>query len=134
MARKAVGRPTSGEVYNAMIVEIVTFPTPAGWSRDKLLEDAKHTIPKWSANKQLLRKHFATGIGDAEGTTSGIYVWPSVEAAKAAHDDAWREAVLKRCGAYPTIRYFDLFLLIDNEHGKVTEFLADGVARTPVLA
>jgi hypothetical protein len=30
--------------------------------------------------------------------------------------------VIKRCGSAPTIRYFDLFLLIDNEHGKVSEF------------
>lgn len=114
-----------------MIVELVTFPTPAGWSRDKMLEDAKHTIPKWTANPDLLRKHFAMGIGDNDGTSAGIYVWPSVEAARKAHDDAWREAVKKRCGSYPTIRYFDLFLLIDNENDRVTEWTADGTGRTP---
>lgn len=114
-----------------MIVELVTFPTPAGWSRDQILEDAKHTIPKWTANKDLVRKHFANGIGDNAGNTAGIYVWPSIEAAQKAHDDAWREAVKKRSGSYPTIKYFDLFLLIDNEHGKVTEWSSDGVAREP---
>ncbi len=116
-----------------MIVELVTFPTPAGWSRDQMLEDAKHTIPKWTANQDLLRKHFATGIGDNSATTAGIYVWPSVEAARKAHDDTWREAVKKRSGSYPEIKYFDLFLLIDNEHGKVTEYAADGTAREPAL-
>ena len=30
--------------------------------------------------------------------------------------------MIKRTGAAPTIRYFDLFLLIDNEKGEVTEF------------
>ena len=35
----------------------------------------------------------------------------------------------KRTGGYPTIRYFDLFLLIDNEHDKVIEWAADGRAR-----
>lgn len=114
-----------------MIVEFVTFPTPAGWSRDQILEDAKHTIPKWTANKELLRKHFARGTGDDEGNLAGIYVWPSVEAAQRAHDEAWREAVKTRCGSYPSIRYFDLFLLIDNEHGSVTEWAADGAARQP---
>jgi hypothetical protein len=112
-----------------MIVEFVTFPTPAGWSREQMLEDAKHTIPKWTANQDLLRKHFARGIGDNEGDMAGIYVWPSVEAAKMAHDDAWREAVKKRCGSYPTIRYFDLFLLIDNEHDRVTEWGENGQPR-----
>lgn len=117
-----------------MIVEFVTFPTPAGWSRDQLLDEAKHTIPKWTANRDLLRKHFANGIGDTEGTTAGIYVWPSIEAAQKAHDEAWREAVKKRSGSYPTIRYFDLFLLIDNEQGRVTEWTGDGVAREPAHA
>ena len=114
-----------------MIVELVTFPTPSGWDRERVLEDAKHTIPKWSANKDLLRKHFAMGMGDADGTSAGIYVWPSVEAARKAHDETWREAVKKRSGSYPAILYFDLFLLIDNENARVTEWSADGVARQP---
>ncbi len=114
-----------------MIVEIVTFPTPEGWDRDKMLEDARHVIPRWTANKDLLRKHFAMGFGEAEGTSAGIYVWPSVEAAQKAHDSNWREAVKTRSGSYPTIKYFDLFLLVDNEHSKVTEWAADGLARSP---
>jgi hypothetical protein len=112
-----------------MIVELVTFPSPKGWDREQVVEDAKQTIPKWSANRELVRKHFLLGIGEAEGTGAGIYIWPSVDAAKKAHDDAWREGVKKRTGAYPTIRYFDLFLLIDNERGQVTEWAADGQAR-----
>ena len=30
--------------------------------------------------------------------------------------------MIKRTGGAPTIRYFDPFLLIDNEKGAVTEF------------
>jgi hypothetical protein len=112
-----------------MIVELVTFPSPEGWDRTRVLEDAKDTIPKWTANRELVRKHFLLGIGEAEGTGAGIYIWPSVEAARKAHDDDWRESVKQRTGAYPTSRYFDLFLLIDNEHGQVTEWAADGKAR-----
>jgi len=51
-----------------------------------------------------------------------IYIWPSVAAAQRAHDEAWRQSVIKRTGGAPTIRYFDLFMLIDNEKGAVTEF------------
>jgi hypothetical protein len=112
-----------------MIVELVTFPSPEGWERERVLDDAKHTIPKWSANRELKRKHFLLGIGEAEGTGAGIYIWPSVDAAKKAHDVQWREGVKKRTGSFPTIRYFDLFLLIDNERGQVTEWAADGKAR-----
>ena len=32
-------------------------------------------------------------------------------------------------GGYPTSRYFDLFLLIDNERQRVVEWAADGTAR-----
>jgi hypothetical protein len=112
-----------------MIVELVTFKTPDGWDRARVIDDAKHTIPKWSSNRDLLRKHFALGIGEAEGNSVGIYVWPSVEAAKQAHDTEWRESIKRRTGGYPTIRYFDLFLLIDNEHGRVVEWAEDGRAR-----
>jgi hypothetical protein len=112
-----------------MIVELVTFNAPTGRDRVRILEDAKHTVPRWAANRDLLRKHFVRGLGDQEGTLGGIYVWPSVDAAQKAHDAAWREAVKTRTGGYPTIRYFDLFLLIDNEHGAVTEFAADGAAK-----
>jgi hypothetical protein len=111
-----------------MIVELVTFKTPRGWDRARVLEDAKRTVPKWTANRDLLRKHFALGIGNDTGSSVGIYIWPSVEAAQRAHDAEWRESVKRRSGGYPTIQYFDLFLLIDNEHGRVTEWEADGEA------
>ena len=112
-----------------MILELVTFPSPEGWDRARILEDAKTTIPKWTANKDLVRKHFLMGIGEAAGTGAGVYIWPSIEAAQKAHNNEWREGVKKRTGGYPTIRYFDLFLLINNEQGSVTEWAADGTAR-----
>ena len=70
-----------------MIVELVTFTSPSGWPRERVLDDAKATIPKWTANRDLLRKHFLMGIGEAEGTGAGIYIWPTVEAAKQEHND-----------------------------------------------
>ena len=112
-----------------MIVELVTFKTPSGWDRARVLDDAKHTIPKWSSNRDLLRKHFVLGIGEDEGISAGIYIWPSVDAAKKAHDEQWREGVKARTGGYPTSRYFDLFLLIDNEQRWVIAWDADGTAR-----
>ena len=112
-----------------MIVELVTFKTPSGWDRVRVLDDAKRTIAKWRSNRDLLRKHFVLGIGEDEGTSAGIYVWPSVETAKKAHDEKWRESVKERTGGYPSSRYFDLLLLIDNERGRVVEWAADGSER-----
>ena len=109
-----------------MILEFVTFNSPEGWDRARVVEDAKSTVAKWTANGDLVRKHFLLGIGEAEGTGAGVYIWPSIEAAQTAHGEEWRAGVRKRTGGAPTIRYFDLFLLIDNAQGVVTEFAADG--------
>lgn len=112
-----------------MIVEVVMFDAPKGWDRQRTLDDAKHTIPKWTANKDLVRKHFLLGVGEAEGAGGGIYIWPSIEAAQKAHNEEWRQSVIKRTGSAPTIRYYDLFLMIDNEHDRVLEWAADGRTR-----
>jgi hypothetical protein len=103
-----------------MILELVEFNSPKGWTREQVAEDACRVIPKWQANKELLRKHFLLSIDGKTG--GGVYIWPSIEAARRAHDEAWRQAVITRTGAAPTVRYFDLFLLIDNEKGTATEF------------
>jgi hypothetical protein len=105
-----------------MILELVEFNTPSGWTREQVVEDARHVIPKWQANQKLVRKHFLLSLDGKSG--GGVYIWPSVEAAQRAHDESWRQSVIKRTGAAPTIRYFDLFLLIDNENGTTTEFPA----------
>ena len=40
-----------------MIVEYVLFKSPPGKTRDEILADAKQTVPKWRANRELMRKH-----------------------------------------------------------------------------
>ena len=107
-----------------MILELVEFNSPKGWTRQQVAEEARNVIPKWRANKELLRKHFLLELSGTNGskTGAGVYIWPSVEAAQRAHNEEWRQSVIKRTGGAPTIRYFDLFLLIDNENGAVTEF------------
>ncbi len=112
-----------------MIVELVTFALPAGQDRMSELEAVRGVVEKWAANKELVRKHFLWGIGEDAGTGAGFYIWPSVEAARRAHNEEWREAVKKRTGGYPTIRYFDLLALVDNERGAITEWDAQGKTR-----
>jgi hypothetical protein len=102
-----------------MIVELVLFPSPAHKGRAEILEEAKRTIPRWRANRELLRKHY---LVDNDGWGGGLYIWPSREAAQRAHDAEWQAGVEKRTGAKPVIRYFDLLMLLDNETGKVTEW------------
>ena len=51
-------------------------------------------------------------------------------AAEAAHDAAWQASVAKRTGSAPTIRYFDLQMVLDNEAGTVTEWSESGATVT----
>jgi hypothetical protein len=105
-----------------MILELVEFNSPKGWSRQQVAEEARNVISHWQTNQDLKRKHFLLELDGRTG--GGVYIWPTLEAAQKAHDEAWRQSIIKRTGSAPRIRYFDLFLLIDNENGKVTEFPA----------
>ena len=109
-----------------MILELVLFPSPPGMDRAAVLEDAKHTIPRWRANADLVRKHY---LLSEDGYGGGVYIWPSKAAAQKGHDATWREGVKARTGAEPVIRYFDLLMVVDNEKGAVTEWTASGDAR-----
>jgi hypothetical protein len=99
-----------------MIGELVKYPAPKGWDREKVVEDAWSVVPKWQAQEQLVRKHFMWSE-DGEWL-SGFYLWHSRKAAEAAHNDDWKAAVKERTGKLPEISYFDAFLILDNESGE----------------
>jgi hypothetical protein len=107
-----------------MIVELVTFKAPPGADWDDILTDTRAVIPRWRANPDLLRKHFL--LSDDGLECGGLYVWPTREAAEAAHDAVWRAAVEQRTGAPPIIRYFQLQMLLDNEAGTLVEWSKTG--------
>ncbi|MGZ5828054.1 MAG: hypothetical protein ACXWJW_05915 [Xanthobacteraceae bacterium] len=108
-----------------MIVEYVLFKTPPGLTREQVLEGARHTVPLWQANKELISKHY---IESEDGYGGAFYVWPSKAAAQRGHDSEWRAGVEQRTGAPPVIRYFDLLMVLDNKAGTVTEFPATAEA------
>ena len=102
-----------------MIVEFVQFKYPAGMSREDILADGRTTIQRWRGNPELIRKHY---IVDENGNGGAFYIWPSKEAAQRGHNDEWFANIKARTGAVPTIKYFDLLMIVDNDTGKVTEF------------
>ncbi len=102
-----------------MIVEFVQFSYPPGMTREQILEDARTTIPRWRANEELIRKHYIAG---EDGVGGAFYIWPSKAAAQRGHNAEWLANIKARTGATPTIRYFDLLMIVDNEAGSVTEF------------
>jgi len=54
-----------------------------------------------------------------DGTGGAFYIWPSKEAAQRGHNAEWLANIRARTGSVPTIRYFDLTMIVDNEgrHG-----------------
>ena len=101
-----------------MIVEYVQFKYPSGWTREQILQDARPTAVKWRANKELIRKHYIVG---EDGSGGAFYIWPSKAAAQRGHDAEWFANIEARTGSVPTIRYFDLLMIVDNEAGCVTK-------------
>jgi hypothetical protein len=102
--------------YNVvMIIELVSFDRPEGFSDADLLEDAKGTISHWQADPDLIRKVFATR-GDE---VFGVYFWPDRAMAERAHDAAWVARFEARTGRVPRFSYLDVFMVIDNENGVV---------------
>jgi hypothetical protein len=102
-----------------MIVELVTFEMPEGFSDDDIVADARGVVAHWQANPDLIRKHFAK---NSDGQVAGIYIWPNKDAALKAHNADWIVRFKERTGTEPTFAYYDLFMLIDNEAGTVSEF------------
>jgi hypothetical protein len=72
-----------------------------------------------ASNKELIRKHY---IVREDGTGGAFYIWSSKEAAQRGHKAEWFGNIKDRTGSVPSIRYFDLTMIVDNEAGSVTEF------------
>ncbi len=96
-----------------MITEIVTFDLSEGMSREEVLARYEATLPRWRANADLIRK---TYLYDPAGNRGGgIYLWPSVAAAKAAHDADWCRMAEETYGSAPRFDYFETPLIVEND-------------------
>src|SRR5258705_10225632 len=94
-----------------MILDLVLFKSPPGMDRAAILEDAKHSIPHWRANPDLVRKHYL--LSD-DGYGGGVYIWPSKEAAQPGNDVAWRGNREKKTGV-ETVHPALAFILVGGD-------------------
>lgn len=95
-----------------MITEIVQFKLPEGVNRKDTVARFESTKAAWEDNPDLVRKYYLFD-GD-RGIGGGVYLWPNIEAAKAAHDEAWCDRVEGMYGSRPTFQYFETPLIVDN--------------------
>ncbi|HWK14470.1 MAG TPA: hypothetical protein VNS02_08755 [Rhizobiaceae bacterium] len=102
-----------------MITEFVLFDVPRDMTREKLMEGIRSVTGKWRKHPELVRKTF---VFDKEASQAGAYyLWKNKEAALAAHDQAWRDNLMRLYGSVPTIRFFDTPAIVDNALGEVIE-------------
>jgi hypothetical protein len=92
---------------------IVRFPAPAGLTGARLRAVLEDAVPRYQGIPGLHRKYF---LGN-ESSGGGVYEWDSRERAEAFYNDAWRERLRTVYGATPTVEYFDVHAVVDNESG-----------------
>lgn len=96
-----------------MIVELVQFTHPQAMTVDEARADAETTVPRWRGHPDLVRKLYLLGLDGREG--AGLYFWPSVAAARGAHDAQWIANTERRTGQSVHISYYELLMTLDNQ-------------------
>jgi len=94
-----------------MITAIVQYKLPPNISH----ADCERHFHKISDNfrdvKGLHRKNF---IWAADGWAGGVYLWETMEAARAFYSGPWADGIRERYGMDPEIRYFETAAITDN--------------------
>jgi hypothetical protein len=94
-----------------MIVAVVNFALPAPLTSDEARAMFETSAPNYQNVDGLRRKHFI--ISDDGRTAGGVYLWDSREQAGALYDEAWRDRLIAKYGAPPTVSYFDSPVTVD---------------------
>ncbi len=100
-----------------MITAIVQFKLPEPVTHNKAKEVFLSTAPKYQEVQGLIRKYYL--LSEDGGTAGGVYRWKSREDAERLYTDEWKQVVVERYGAKPSITYFDSPVVIDNLSNEV---------------
>jgi hypothetical protein len=100
-----------------MITVIVQFKLPEPVTHNKAKEVFLSTAPKYQEVQGLIRKYYL--LSEDGGTAGGVYLWKSREDAERLYTDEWKQVVVERYGANPSITYFDSPVVIDNLSNEV---------------
>lgn len=100
-----------------MITAIVRYNLPKSIDYNACLRHFKKIAPGFREAKGLISKHF---ICSSRGVVAGgVYQWKTLKAAKAFYSGPWMKGIVKRYGMEPSIEFFDVFAITDNEAGTV---------------
>jgi heme-degrading monooxygenase HmoA len=145
-ATNALAQASGGSGFEATSAVAVVVKVPKPWYAPKALVVSKmrDTIPQYEATPGLSFKAFS--LARADGRFGGVYLWKSLDAARAWFNPAWFERVEKERGAQAQVQFYEVPVAIDNTPGGtpqdsdssavatvVTVAIPAGVARTRVV-
>lgn len=108
-----------------MITAIVRYTLPPTISKEDCEAHFHMIAPGFRDVKGLLSKHFIWNVENS--TAGGVYQWTSLDQAKAFYGGPWLEGIIDRYGQEPSIEYFEVFAITDNNAGSVELFEASPV-------
>ena len=98
-----------------MITAIVLYEMPDSITREQCLAHYRKIAPGFLEAPGFLRKQFIYGTNGKVG--GGVYMWETLEAAKAFFSGPWLDGIRERYRIEPRISYFETFAVADAKHG-----------------
>lgn len=100
-----------------MITAVVQFKLPQPVTRDQAQEIFSSTAPKYTEVQGLIRKYYL--LSQDGGTAGGVYLWNSRSDAEQLYTEDWKQFVLEKYGAEPSVEYFETPVIVDNVIGEI---------------
>ena len=98
-----------------MITAIVLYDMPKSITREQCLAHYRKIAPSFLDAPGFLRKQFIYSVDGVVG--GGVYMWETLEAAKAFFSGPWLDGIRERYGTEPKISYFETFAVADQKDG-----------------
>jgi hypothetical protein len=96
-----------------MFISVVEIELPPDVDLESLKDGFNVTAPRYRGVPGLLQKYYCNGAEDQ--MTGGVFVWDSLEAAKAGHADPdWRRLINDKYGTELRVTYFEVPVVVDN--------------------
>ena len=95
-----------------MITSITRFPLAPGVPTEAVKNGFREVAPHFKHPAGLLRKYFL--ISEDQKTGGGVYLWNSMEHARAFSEGVLRPMIRDKFKVEPSIEYFDAPVVVDN--------------------
>ncbi len=100
-----------------MITALIQFKLPQPISRETAREMFSGTAPKYTETQGLIRKYYV--LSQDGGTAGGVYLWNTQKDAERLYTDEWKQFILDKYGALPSVTYFETPVIVDNITGQI---------------